>query len=71
MPINIETDELGTVEDVVSAVLPICPSYATRQRWQTVGSHGKVLETVRIGGRIYTTKQAFINFASPRGTSDD
>lgn len=32
--------------------------YATVRRWSKVGSNGKKLESTRIGGRIYTSKEA-------------
>jgi len=61
-------EPLLTYEEVAS-ILPQHrrTSKATWWRWTRRGVRGKRLECVKIGGRIYTTKQAFAQFAEVFG----
>ncbi len=36
--------------------------YETVRRWSKVGSNGKKLESTRIGGRIYTSREAVLRY---------
>jgi hypothetical protein len=48
----------------VARTLPHPPSPATLWRWHTRGIGGERLEIVRVGGRVYTTREAFADFVS-------
>jgi hypothetical protein len=46
-----------------AAILPSRPSIATLWRWRTRGIRGRKLESLTIGGRVYTTVEALERFA--------
>lgn len=46
----------------VARFLPTAPAPATIFRWRTVGTRGRILETVRIGGRIFTSHDRLMRF---------
>ena len=50
-----------------TALFPDRPSVATLWRWRTKGVHGRTLESVRIGGKIYTSVEAIQRFAQQHG----
>jgi hypothetical protein len=43
-------------------ILPGRPSFQSLHRWATKGRRGVRLESVLIGGRRYTTREAFFRF---------
>lgn len=47
---------------MASERLPNRPSHSTIWRWATHGIHGRKLETVRIGGYLFTSQQALDSF---------
>jgi hypothetical protein len=46
-----------------AAILPGRPSVTTLWRWRTRGIRGRKLESISIGGRVYTTVEALERFA--------
>jgi hypothetical protein len=53
-----------------SALLPDRPSMCTMWRWATRGARGRVLDTVVIGGRRYTSIEAIQRFARQDGATE-
>lgn len=67
--IDISSEELLTLAQA-SRLLPGRPSVATLWRWRHRGVGGRRLETVVIGGRPYTSKEALQRFARQLGGND-
>ena len=62
MPIDLNCETLLTFGEA-SHHLPNRPHISTLHRWRLRGVHGVKLETVMVGGRRYTSKQALERFA--------
>jgi Protein of unknown function (DUF1580) len=62
MPIDLETDDLRPVNDVVKARLGKRVSQSTIRRWRHTGVNGARLEVIRVGGIWVTTVAAFAEF---------
>ena len=54
-------EDLELVSALVAA-LPVTPTAATTSRWQSHGIRGIRLKSIRIGGRPFTTRDAFREF---------
>jgi hypothetical protein len=68
--IDIERESLITLAEA-SRLLPGRPSAATLWRWRNRGvAGGRKLETVVIGGRPYTSREALARFARQQGGAD-
>ena len=61
MPIDIQSESLISMAQV-GARIPGRPSACTIWRWATRGIRGRVLETIILGGRRYTSVQALQRF---------
>ncbi len=59
--IDYDKEQLITVADA-GASLPVTVAAATVRRWCTLGVDGIVLDTYRIGGNRYTSKEAVERF---------
>lgn len=64
--IDISTEHLLTMTEA-ARLLPGRPSTCTLWRWRTRGVDGRVLESVTVGGRTYTSREALQRFAAHRG----
>lgn len=51
-------------------LIPSRPHLSTLWRWYTIGCGGKKLETWKIGGRRYTTREALTRFVIAGGSSE-
>jgi hypothetical protein len=60
--INLETDELRPLSEVIRARIGRRISPATLWRWRLKGVNGVRLECVRVGGYWFTTNAAFAEF---------
>ena len=63
MAINLKTDELILLRDAAKnlpARLSVTPN--TVWRWHRYGRRGIRLQSVRVAGRIFTTREAVIEF---------
>ncbi len=61
MPIDINSESLVTVNEAPKSI-PHHPHVATVWRWVYKGVRGVKLDTVTIGGRRYTSKEAIERF---------
>lgn len=61
MPIDISSESLLTIT-AATKTLPNRPSLSTLWRWIQRGTHGVKLETVLLGGRRYTSREALQRF---------
>jgi hypothetical protein len=61
---NLDLLSMGDLKPVseLAKQLPVPPSSATLWRWHAIGIRGVKLDTVRIGGRRYTSHEAFNDF---------
>ena len=68
--IDTQTETLLTMKQA-QAEFPNSPSLPTLRRWIANGVRGNVLESVLIGGRRFTSKEACLRFidASPNASS--
>jgi len=64
--IDIRTEELLTLSAAAS-LLPGRPSISTMWRWRTKGARGRRLESVTLGGKVYTSAEALQRFAHHAG----
>ena len=64
--IDLQTEKLVPISQA-AALLPGRPSTATLWRWRLRGVKGRRLESVEIGGRVYTSVEALQRFAVPSG----
>jgi Protein of unknown function (DUF1580) len=67
--IDLEHESLLTLAEA-SALLPGRPSLCAIWRWRTKGVRGRRLETVIIGGKPYTSREALARFAEQQGGTD-
>jgi Protein of unknown function (DUF1580)/Helix-turn-helix domain len=65
---NIEKEELLTISEA-SKEFPIRPHTTTVWRWVHRGINGTKLESIKIGGRRYTSKEAINRFISETSAS--
>ena len=66
--IDVTSETLITLPEA-AALLPGRPSITTLWRWRTKGVRGRVLESVNIGGKVYTSEEALQRFAEYHGGS--
>jgi len=62
MSMSIETENLITLTQATK-ILPGRPNVSTVWRWATHGCRGIQLETMKIGGRTFTSREALQRFA--------
>lgn len=65
--IDLETEKLLTIK-AARNVFPNRPSVPTIWRWMLKGTRGVQLDSVRIGGRRYTSKEACRRFMEESST---
>lgn len=61
MSIDIHSDSLLTISEAAKS-LPMRPNVSTVWRWVQRGVRGVTLDTVLIGGRRYTSREALQSF---------
>ena len=61
MSIDIHSDSLLTISQAAKS-LPMRPNVSTVWRWVQRGARGVKLDTVLVGGRRYTSKEALQSF---------
>ncbi len=64
--IDVTNEKLLTLTEA-AALLPGRPSVCTLWRWRTRGARGRKLESVVLGGKVYTSAEALQRFAEQRG----
>lgn len=64
--IDISTEQLLTLADAAK-LLPGRPSSCAIWRWRTKGVRGRKLESLSLGGRVYTSREALQRFARQEG----
>ncbi|MCA9057569.1 MAG: DUF1580 domain-containing protein [Planctomycetaceae bacterium] len=62
MPINVETEKLITLGEACREFPPRGVSNATIARWIQKGVKGIRLETILLGSRRYTSREAILRF---------
>lgn len=62
MATDISTDPLERLSDAASNYLPYTPTPKTLYRWASGGIYGVVLETVSVGGLLYTSRSRIERF---------
>ena len=62
--IDIDTETLLTIKQARNE-FPSRPSVPTLWRWMLKGIRGKVLESIRVGGRRFTSREACRRFMEP------
>ena len=67
--IDVTSEKLLTLPEA-AALLPGRPSVATLWRWRTRGAHGRRLESLVLGGKVFTSAEAIQRFAEQRGGAD-
>lgn len=67
--IDITSEKLLTLPEA-AALLPGRPSVATLWRWRTKGARGRRLESVVLGGKVFTSAEAIQRFARHEGGAD-
>lgn len=67
--IDVASERLMTLHEA-AALLPGRPSVATLWRWRTKGARGRRLESVALGGKVFTSAEAIQRFASQQGGVD-
>ena len=67
--IDVTTEQLLTLPQA-AATLPGNPSVATMWRWRVKGARGRRLESVVLGGKVYTSREALQRFAHQQGGND-
>ncbi|REK12638.1 MAG: DUF1580 domain-containing protein [Planctomycetota bacterium] len=67
--IDLTNEHLLTLAEAAS-LLPDRPSIATLWRWRTRGAHGRRLESIVLGGKVYTSREAIQRFARQSGGDD-
>ncbi|MGD9719773.1 MAG: DUF1580 domain-containing protein [Pirellulales bacterium] len=68
--IDIATEHLLTLAEAAQ-LLPGRPSVSTLWRWRQKGVRGRRLETVLIGAKPYTSREALGRFAEQEGGDSD
>lgn len=66
MMIDVATESLLTLPQA-AALLPDRPSVATLWRWRTKGCRGRKLESISLGGKVYTSSEAIQRFSQQHG----
>lgn len=61
MPVSMETESLLSLSEA-SRYLPDRPHVSTLHRWRLRGIRGIKLETILVGGRRYTSREALERF---------
>jgi hypothetical protein len=69
MAIDVTAEQLLTLGEA-TALLPDRPSISTLWRWRTKGARGRRLESVILGGKVYTSAEALQRFAHQQGGAD-
>ncbi len=64
--IDIADEKLVTLAEAAK-LLPDCPSAATLWRWRTKGARGRRLESITLGGKVYTSVEAIQRFCHQQG----
>ena len=64
--IDISTESLRTLTQAAK-LFPDRPSTTTMWRWTTKGVRGRILETVTLGGKVYTSLEALQRFSVSHG----
>ncbi len=67
--IDLKTERLLTLHQA-SDLLPGRPSPATLWRWRNKGVRGRKLESVVLGGQVYTSVEAIGRFALQHGSNE-
>jgi hypothetical protein len=67
--IDIKSESLLTLAQA-AAMLPGKPSLCALWRWRKKGIRGRQLESVVIGGKVYTSVEALARFAQQQGSAD-
>ena len=67
--IDVTTEQLMYLAEA-AAILPGRPSIATLWRWRVKGVRGRRLESVVLGGRVFTSREALQRFAHHEGGCD-
>lgn len=67
--IDLSTERLITLSQAAK-LLPDRPSVATLWRWRTKGAHGRRLESIVLGGKVYCSVEALERFAQQQGGGD-
>ncbi|HEX4000816.1 MAG TPA: DUF1580 domain-containing protein [Pirellulales bacterium] len=67
--IDISSEKLVALNDAPK-LLPDRPSLCTLWRWRTKGVRGRRLESITIGGKVYTSVEALARFAEQHGGND-
>jgi hypothetical protein len=67
--IDVQTETLLSLSDAAKR-LPNRPSVCTLWRWRTKGVRGRRLESVTIGGLVFTSLEALARFAEQHGGID-
>ena len=62
MSTDISDDSLERLSDAASKHLPYKPTAKTLYRWSSTGIYGVVLETVSVGGLLYTSRSRIERF---------
>ena len=68
--IDIQTEKVLTFTQAAKA-LPGRPNVATLWRWRTAGCRGVKLETVLVGGKRYTSREAIQRFVAETTAAAD
>ena len=66
--IDMQTEQLITLSEA-SRLIPGRPSTTTLWRWRIKGVRGRVLESVTVGGKTYTSREAIERFAEQGGSA--
>ena len=64
--IDLATEQLLPLAEA-RAFLPDRPSVCTLWRWRNKGARGRRLESVVLGGKVYTSVEALARFAHQQG----
>lgn len=67
--IDISSETMLTLHEA-AAIVPGRPSICTLWRWRVRGLKGRKLESIAIGGKIYTSVEALQRFAVQYGGND-
>ncbi|MDB5344354.1 MAG: hypothetical protein JWP89_2731 [Schlesneria sp.] len=70
MQIDLTTETLITLGEACRAVPPTGVSAATMARWIQRGVRGTRLETVLLGGRRLTSREALVRFFNSQNTAE-
>lgn len=68
--IDFATEEILTLHEACKLVKPKDASLATMHRWVTKGIRGVKLETIAVGGRKLTSKEAWFRFVAAQNAPE-